>query len=72
MGNSKEKSFVPYIKKCLEDKDPLVRAHAAWALWKLQGEDSYETLSNHLSIESNPMVREEIVSILDMKKLKIC
>ena len=64
MGNSGERDFIPNIKKCLQDKDPLVRAHAVWALWKLEGRDSYETLSNLLSVESDPMVREEIVSIL--------
>jgi epoxyqueuosine reductase len=64
MGNSGEVTFIPHIRKCLKDKDPLIRAHAAWALWKLEGQDSYETLSNLLSIESDPMVREEIASIL--------
>jgi len=64
MENSGERNFIPHIKKCLQDKDPLVRAHAVWALWKLEGQDSYETLSNLLSVESDPMVREEIVSIL--------
>lgn len=68
MGNSGERDFIPHIKKCLEDKDPLVRAHASWALWKLEGEDSYETLSNLLDVESDPMVREEIVSILNEYK----
>jgi epoxyqueuosine reductase len=64
MGNSGDRDFIPNIKKCLQDKDPLVRAHAVWALWKLEGRDSYETLSNLLSVESDSMVREEIVSIL--------
>jgi len=67
MGNSEKKDLVPYIKKSLEDKEPLVRAHAAWALWRLEGEGSYETLSNHLSVESDSMVREEIASILDTR-----
>lgn len=64
MENSGERDFIPHIKKCLQDKDPLVRAHAVWAFWKLEGQDSYETLSKLLSVESDPMVREEIVSIL--------
>ena len=66
MGNSGLKEFIPYLKELLKDKDPLIRAHSAWALSKLEGEDSYDTLSNHFDVESDPMVREEIVSILSM------
>ncbi|MGE5445771.1 MAG: tRNA epoxyqueuosine(34) reductase QueG [Ignavibacteriales bacterium] len=68
MGNSDSKEFILDIKKVLNDKDPIVRAHAAWALWKLEGEDSYKTLSDRLDVESDTMVREEIVSILYQKK----
>ncbi len=65
MGNSGSKEFIPDIKEYLNDKDPIVRAHSAWALWKLEGEISHKTLSDRLDIESDPMVREEIVSILN-------
>src|SRR3989337_1999344 len=66
MGNSSLKEFIPYLKESLKDKDPLVRAHSAWALWKLDGKDSREILSNHLDVETEPMVMDEIVSILNM------
>ena len=66
MGNSGLREFIPDIKGALNDKDPMVRVHAAWALWKLEGEDSNKILMDHLDIESDPMVREEIVSILDL------
>ena len=36
MGNSGDKDFIPHIKECLNDEEPLVRAHAAWALWKIE------------------------------------
>lgn len=65
MGNSGSKEFIPDIKESLNDEDPIVRAHAAWALSKLEGENSYKTLSDRLDIESDSMVREEIVSILN-------
>jgi epoxyqueuosine reductase len=65
MGNSRNKDFIPYLKEYLKDDDPLVRTHAAWALWRLEGEDSYGTLMNHLGVESEPMVKEEIASILN-------
>jgi len=66
MGNSGLKEFIPYLKELLKDKDPLVRAHSAWALWKLAVKDSREILSNHLDVETEPMVMDEIVSILNM------
>src|SRR3990172_3772847 len=66
MGNSGLEEFIPYLKESLKDKDPLVRAHSAWALWKLDGKDSREILSNHLDVETEPMVMDEIVSILNM------
>lgn len=66
MGNSGSKEFIPHVKQSLKDKEPLVRAHAAWALWKLDGDGSYETLSNHLRTEDDFTVREEIVAILKM------
>ena len=66
MGNSGLEEFIPYLKESLKDKDPLVRAHSAWALWKLDVKDSREILSNHLDVETEPMVMDEIVSILNM------
>jgi len=66
MGNSGLKDFIPYLEESLKDKDPIVRAHSAWALSKLEGEDSYNTLSNHFEVESDSIVREEIISILNM------
>jgi len=65
MGNSGSKEFIPDIKEYLNDEDPIVRAHAAWALSKLDGDNSYKTLLDRLDIESDSMVREEIVSILN-------
>jgi epoxyqueuosine reductase len=68
MGNSGLKEFIPNLKESLNNKDPMVRAHAVWALWKLEGNDSYKTLSDQLDIESAPTVREEIISILHEHK----
>ncbi|HWP94073.1 MAG TPA: tRNA epoxyqueuosine(34) reductase QueG [Thermodesulfobacteriota bacterium] len=64
MGNSGDKDFIPYVKEYLKNDDPLVRAHAAWALWRLDGEGSYRALSDQLDAETDPIVREEIVAIL--------
>lgn len=65
MGNSGNKDFIPHLKKCLEDEEPLVRAHAVWALSKLDGTDSRETLLKHQAVEDETMVNEEIDLILN-------
>lgn len=65
VGNSGDSGLIPFVKKALNDEEPIVRAHAAWALWRLQGSDSQDTLSKHIDSEIDPMVREEIVSILN-------
>jgi len=64
IGNSGNRDLVPYVVQTLEDEDPLVRAHAAWALSRLEGKDSYDTLTKHLNVEADDSVREEIESIL--------
>jgi len=65
MGNSGSEAFIPYIEEALKDDEPLIRAHAVWALWKLEGNESYDTLSKHLNVETDNSVREEIESILE-------
>ena len=60
MGNSKEKEYIPILEELLNDEEPLVRAHAVWALWKLHGSKSLETLRDHLNQENDEMVKEEL------------
>jgi epoxyqueuosine reductase len=64
IGNSANKDFLPYVKEALTDDEPLIRAHAVWALWKLEGNESFDTLSKHFNVETDNSVREEIESIL--------
>jgi len=68
MGNSGNKALIPHIEEALKDEEALVRAHAAWALWKLAGNESFDTLSKHLHVEADDSVREEIGSILNMSE----
>ena len=63
-GRSGEPNFVPYITECLKDEEPLVRAHALWALWKIEGVTSKEILINRRDIENNSIVIDEIDRIL--------
>ncbi|GJM15527.1 MAG: epoxyqueuosine reductase [Thermodesulfobacteriota bacterium] len=64
MGNSGEKNFLPYISECLKDEEPLVRAHAIWALWKIKGAKSKEILINCRDKENDSIVIDEIDRIL--------
>ena len=63
IGNSEEPGFIPIVESSLNDEEPLVRAHAAWALYRLRGEDALGTLSDHKKKETDPAVLEEIESI---------
>ena len=65
MGNSGKITFLPYVKECLRDEEALIRVHAAWALFKLQGTEAQEILRSHLANENEPMVREEIEILLN-------
>ena len=65
MGNSGDKSLIPIIEEYLTDTEPLVRAHAVWALWKLKGNESRDALLNRLNCENDTIVLEEIGAILE-------
>jgi len=65
MGNSGDKDFLPHITECLNDQEPLVRLHAAWALWRIDRSGSRQVLLSHKSMETNDMVNEEIDLLLN-------
>lgn len=64
MGNSGSEKFLPHIKACLEDDEPLIRAHAVWALWKIDSIGSIKILTKHKETETDNLVNEEIDAIL--------
>ena len=64
MGNSGKEEFIPFIEKALTDEEPLVRAHAVWALYRIQGLKALSTLSELKKNEPEPMVAQEIELIL--------
>ncbi|MEM7008765.1 MAG: tRNA epoxyqueuosine(34) reductase QueG, partial [Thermodesulfobacteriota bacterium] len=65
MGNSENQAFVPHILDRLKDEEPLIRAHAAWALWKLTGDNCEEILTKHQRTETDDLVSQEIDAILN-------
>jgi len=59
-ANTGEPRFVPYVQPLLDDRSPLVRAMAVWALSKLAPPHQYATLKEaHLVREEDAAVRQE-------------
>lgn len=65
LGNSKSAEAVPALILALEDGEPLVRAHVAWALGRIGGDDARAGLKRRLATEENKEVRGEILAALD-------
>lgn len=65
MGNSGNPKFLDDIKTSLDDGEPLIRAAAVWAFWKIAGDDSKQDLSLMLENETDNIVRQELLNILD-------
>jgi epoxyqueuosine reductase len=59
LGNVADRSSVPALREALEDGDPLVRGHAAWALGRLGGPAARSALQAALRRESDAWVRDE-------------
>lgn len=66
MGNSGDSRHASALMGALEDDDPLVRSHAAWALWRLKGEGVRGVLTSYLEDEKDETVAREIRDILGL------
>lgn len=65
MGNSRDTGYLPVLRKTLlEETEPLVRAHAAWAMGQIGTDLAIDTLSTALQHESDATVRQEIILAL--------
>ena len=60
VGNSGNKEYIEYVRGLLGDDEPIIRAHAVWALWRLEGGDCLAKLENLLEAETDEEVLEEI------------
>lgn len=67
LGNSHSPVAVPALRHALEDLDPLVRAHVAWALGEIATPAALAVLIRHLPTESDPTVIEEITPALGVE-----
>ncbi len=64
LGNAADPRAVPALSAALQDAEPLVRGHAAWALGRIATPQSRRALRDALSREEDPWVREEIAAAL--------
>ena len=73
VGNSGNKEYIKYAKGFLDDDEPIVRAHAVWALWMLGGDDCRAELECLLETETDAQVLEEIYHAVGLpKKTEVC
>ncbi len=61
LGNSKNPEAIGPLETALHDSEPLIRAHAAWALGQLE---CHSALRQHLEREKEAQVRSEILIAL--------
>ncbi len=65
LGNAGDPVVVPALAGALEDQEPLVRSHAAWALGRIGGASARAALERALGREPEDEVRTEISLALE-------
>jgi epoxyqueuosine reductase len=66
LGNLKSPDAVPALIQAVEDQEPLVRRHVAWALGQIGTRESLDALRRRLEVEPDSEVREEIEGVLGL------
>lgn len=66
LGNSGDPGAIPALEHALEDRSPLVRAHAAWALGQL---GAVEVCARRLAVEDDADVREALQGASDARPI---
>ena len=65
LGNRGERAAAEGLGIALKDFEPLVRAHAAWALGQIEGGEAERLLRAALEVEQDSVVVGEIRSALE-------
>ena len=68
LGNQGDPDTVPILLVALEDPEPLVRGHAAWALGKIGGGKARAALEKRRNSERDEKVRQEVEGALTFLK----
>ena len=64
LGNWRSPEAVPVPARALNDEEPLVRGHAAWALGRIGTAQAMESLRGREGVEEEVWVRDEIALAL--------
>ena len=64
LGNSGDRSHIPFLRQALEDPEPLVRGYAAWGLGRLGGGETRHAVERALSRETNDSAKQEMEAVL--------
>lgn len=68
LGNTGDQDAIPALIQALNDNEPLVRGHTAWALGQLGGKQAQHALESANRIEENRFVLAEIQHALSQSK----
>ena len=71
LGNTGDLAGVPALVRALNEGEPLVRGHAAWALGRIGGPEAAQALEASMVREEDPWVEEEIREALDEAAAKV-
>lgn len=66
LGNLRDLRAVPALIQALEDQDPVVRGHSAWALGLIGGREAEQALQACRAVETDSAVLQEISAALQM------
>lgn len=64
LGNRGSQDAVPVLTSALSDPEPLVRAHAAWALGQVGSTDARAALASREAVETEESVAAEVTAAL--------
>jgi len=64
MGNSGDRRYVEALSRSLEDPDPVIRRHSAWALGRIGGDRAFLRLAEACSQEADEEVLAELETAL--------
>jgi epoxyqueuosine reductase len=65
LGNWGDPVAVPALARAVQDPEPLIRGHAAWALGRIATEEARQELEQALNVEEDEWVREELRQAVD-------
>jgi epoxyqueuosine reductase len=64
LGNWGSADAVPALTRALDDAEPLVRGHAAWALGRIGSSAAHTALASRAENETDSYVRDELKAVL--------